>query len=109
MPGQMEITPFHWAGFIVIVLVFLSLDLGVFHRHAHVVTFKEALAWTTIWFVLCGLTAMLAHGLFDAVTWGTKPAFMVWALLGLLVASGSLVTRPNSAIRSSTTITRHIP
>ena len=52
MPGQMEITPFHWAGFIVIVLVFLSLDLGVFHRHAHVVTFKEALAWTTIWFVL---------------------------------------------------------
>ena len=52
MPGQMEITPFHWAGFIVIVLVLLSLDLGVFHRHAHVVTFKEALAWTTIWFVL---------------------------------------------------------
>jgi len=52
MPGQMEITPFHWAGFIAIVLVFLSLDLGVFHRHAHVVTFKEALAWTTIWFVL---------------------------------------------------------
>src|SRR6266550_2733408 len=52
MPGQMDITPFHWAGFIAIVLVFLSLDLGVFHRHAHVVTFKEALAWTTIWFVL---------------------------------------------------------
>ena len=52
MPGQMEITPFHWAGFIVIVLVFLSLDLGVFHRHAHVVTFKEALAWSTIWFAL---------------------------------------------------------
>ena len=52
MPGQMEITPFHWAGFIVSVLLFLSLDLGVFHRHAHVVKFKEALTWTTIWFVL---------------------------------------------------------
>src|SRR3989442_9085618 len=52
MPGQIEITPFHWAGFIVIVLLFLSLDLGVFHRRAHVVTFKEALGWTTIWFVL---------------------------------------------------------
>ena len=52
MPGQMEITPFHWAGFIVSVLLFLSLDLGVFHRHAHVVKFKEALSWTTIWFVL---------------------------------------------------------
>src|SRR5438046_1431056 len=52
MPGQMKITPFHWAGFIVSVLLFLSLDLGVFHRHAHVVKFKEALSWTTIWFVL---------------------------------------------------------
>src|SRR5213592_4258398 len=52
MPEQIEITPYHWAGFIVIVLLFLSLDLGVFHRHAHVVQFKEALSWTTIWFVL---------------------------------------------------------
>ena len=52
MPEQIEITPYHWAGFIVIVLLFLSLDLGVFHRQAHVVKFKEALSWTTIWFVL---------------------------------------------------------
>src|SRR5580765_8190293 len=52
MPDPIEITPYHWAGFIVIVLLFLSLDLGVFHRHAHVVSFKEALTWTTIWFVL---------------------------------------------------------
>ena len=52
MLGQIEITPFHWAGFIAIVLVFLSLDLGVFHRRAHVVKFKEALTWTTIWFGL---------------------------------------------------------
>ena len=52
MPEQIEITPYHWVGFIVIVLLFLSLDLGVFHRHAHIVKFKEALTWTTIWFVL---------------------------------------------------------
>src|SRR2546426_3061093 len=52
MPEQIEITPYHWAGFIVIVLLFLSLDLGVLHRQAHVVKFKEALSWTTIWFVL---------------------------------------------------------
>src|SRR5438094_817777 len=65
MPGQMEITPFHWAGFIVSVLLFLSLDLGVFHRHAHVVKFKEALTWTTIWFVLslvfCGALLKLRN------------------------------------------------
>src|SRR6058998_3040283 len=52
MPDQIEITPYHWAGFIVSVLLFLSHDLGVFHRHAHVVKFKEALTWTTIWFGL---------------------------------------------------------
>jgi tellurite resistance protein TerC len=44
------ITPWHWAGFIVCILIFLALDLGVFHRAAHVVKFKEALMWTTIWF-----------------------------------------------------------
>ncbi|HAV60976.1 MAG TPA: hypothetical protein DCY13_01250 [Verrucomicrobiales bacterium] len=42
----------HWAGFIGAVLFFLALDLGVFHRKAHVVRFKEALAWTTFWFSL---------------------------------------------------------
>src|SRR5438477_5923346 len=65
MPDQIEITPYHWAGFIVIVLVLLSLDLGVFHRRAHVVNFKEALTWTTIWFVLslvfCGALLKLRN------------------------------------------------
>src|SRR5205823_2233913 len=37
---------------------FLALDLGVFHRHAHVVKFKEALLWTTIWFSLAVLFAL---------------------------------------------------
>jgi len=52
MPDQTDITPFHWAGFIVSVLLFLSLDLGVFHRRAHVVSFREALVWTAVWFSL---------------------------------------------------------
>ena len=29
--------------------------------------------------------AVLAHGVFDAVLWGTKPAFIGWWLLGLMV------------------------
>jgi len=43
MLGLVAITGWHWAGFIGCVLIFLALDLGVFHRRAHVVTFKEAL------------------------------------------------------------------
>ena len=52
-----EITAWHWSGFILCVLVFLALDLGVFHRRAHVVKFSEALAWTGVWFALSLLFA----------------------------------------------------
>lgn len=44
-----------WTGFIVFVLLMLALDLGVFHRKAHVVSVKEALAWSAVWASL-GLT-----------------------------------------------------
>lgn len=38
-----------WTGFIVFVLAMLALDLGVFHRKAHEVRFKEALGWSVVW------------------------------------------------------------
>ena len=59
MLGLIQITPWHWAGFVVCVLVFLALDLGVFHRKAHVVSFKEALAWTGLWFTLAMLFGLV--------------------------------------------------
>ncbi len=42
-------TPWMWAGFTVFVLAMLALDLGVFHRHAHAVTAREAATWTVVW------------------------------------------------------------
>jgi len=41
-----------WAGFVAMILAFLALDLGVFHRRAHVVGIREAFAWTTVWVVM---------------------------------------------------------
>jgi len=41
-----------WVGFNVFVLAMLALDLGVFHRKAHVVTLKESLTWTVVWIAL---------------------------------------------------------
>jgi tellurite resistance protein TerC len=38
-----------WIGFITFVLVMLTLDLGVFHRKAHVVKPKEAGGWVAFW------------------------------------------------------------
>jgi tellurite resistance protein TerC len=62
MPGFVEITPWHWAGFILCVLIFLALDLGLFHRHARVVKFKEAAAWSVVWFALAmAFAGAMAH------------------------------------------------
>jgi tellurite resistance protein TerC len=58
MFAVVEITCWHWVGFIACVLIFLALDLGVFHRHAHTVKFKEALIWSIVWFCLAMLFAL---------------------------------------------------
>lgn len=45
-------TPELWVGFIVFILAMLALDLGVFHRRAHEVSVREALAWSLVWITL---------------------------------------------------------
>jgi tellurite resistance protein TerC len=55
MLALIEIGPWHWVSFVAAVLVFLALDLGVFHRRAQVIHFKEALGWTTV----CVVSALL--------------------------------------------------
>jgi len=51
-------TVWMWLGFNLFVLAMLALDLGVFHRKAHVVAFKESIAWTVVWVAL----ALLFNG-----------------------------------------------
>jgi tellurite resistance protein TerC len=45
-------SPLLWGAFIAFVLVLLALDLGVFHRKAHEVKFKEAAGWSVFWVAL---------------------------------------------------------
>ena len=40
-----------------VILFFLAVDLGFFHRKAHVVSFREALGWTAVWFTLAMIFA----------------------------------------------------
>jgi tellurite resistance protein TerC len=42
-------SPLLWGTFTAFVLGMLALDLGVFHRKAHEVRFKEALGWSVFW------------------------------------------------------------
>lgn len=41
-----------WIGFNIFVLAMLALDLGVFHRKAHVVTLRESIAWSVVWVMM---------------------------------------------------------
>jgi tellurite resistance protein TerC len=54
-----------WIAFNVFVLGMLALDLGVFHRKAHAVSVREALAWSCVWIflaVLFGLGVYFVRG-----------------------------------------------
>ncbi len=59
MLGLIEITPWHWAGFVLLVLVCIAVDMGAFHRPSSRVSFREACGWSALWFSL----AMLFAGL----------------------------------------------
>ena len=41
-----------WVAFNAFVIAMLALDLGVFHRKAHVVRMKEALGWSAVWIAM---------------------------------------------------------
>ena len=41
-----------YLGFTLFVFVLLAVDLGIFHREAHEVSFKESLTWSIIWISL---------------------------------------------------------
>jgi len=50
-----------WILFNLFVLAMLALDLGVFHRRAHQVKFREALAWSAMWITLAALFAAIVY------------------------------------------------
>src|ERR1044072_2064784 len=54
MAGLFPFAEYWWfyLGFTGFVLLLLALDLGVFHRKAHVVSFREAAAWSVVWVTL---------------------------------------------------------
>lgn len=70
-----------WGSFIFVVIIFLALDLGVFHKNEHVIRSKEAAIWTAIW-----VTVALA---FSGV--------IFWLFNNELVANPTGLT-PNAAV-----------
>ncbi len=71
-------SPALWAGFVVFILLMLALDLGVFHRHSHEVSVREALGWSLVWIAL----ALLFGG---GVWWMFGGSFGLQYLTGYLI------------------------
>lgn len=69
----MEVTLFpfaeYWwfyAAFAAFVLALLALDLGVFHRKAHAVSFRESAVWTVVW---VALALLFNYALYQYAAW----------------------------------------
>ncbi len=62
------ITDYWWfyGLFTLFVLGMLALDLGVFHRHAHEVTVKEAAGWSVFWI---SLAMIFGYGFWQYAQW----------------------------------------
>jgi tellurite resistance protein TerC len=77
-----------YAGFTAFVLLLLALDLGVFHRHAHVVSFRESLLWSVVWLTLA-LVFNYGFFLYAASAFGAEEG----RRLGLELLTGYLVEK----------------
>lgn len=60
-----------WIAFNVFVLAMLALDLGVFHRHSHAVSVKEALTWSVVWIGLAMVFNTLIYFFWDRLSPGS--------------------------------------
>lgn len=69
MPIDLLPFQYYWwfyAAFTGFVLILLALDLGVFHRDAHEVRFREAATWSAVWI---SLALAFGYGLYQYALW----------------------------------------
>jgi tellurite resistance protein TerC len=68
MPDLFPFADYWWLylAFVGFVLFLLSLDLGVFHRKAHIVSIREATAWTVVWI---SLALLFNYALYQYALW----------------------------------------
>jgi len=69
MPASLfPLNEFWWfyVAFTALVLVLLAADLGLFHRRAHAVGFREAVIWTCVW---AALALVFCLGIYQYANW----------------------------------------
>src|SRR5512138_210782 len=59
---QIAVSTLAWIGFCVFILIMLAIDLGVFNRRPHEITYKDAAIWSAVWVALALVFAGLLAG-----------------------------------------------
>ena len=76
-----------WAGFILLVALFLALDLGVFNRGDRIIGARAALLWAAFWLGLSLLFSLLVYFIYE----------YDWFEVGMLTGREALLELPHSA------------
>lgn len=50
-----------FVGFVVLIIILLMIDIGAFGKKDHIIGFREALSWTTVWVSLSLITWILIY------------------------------------------------
>src|ERR1041384_7609418 len=59
---QIAVSTLAWIGFCIFILIMLAIDLGVFNRRPHEITYKDAAIWSAVWVALALIFAGLLFG-----------------------------------------------
>lgn len=79
-----------WGGFILMIILFLALDLGVFNKEDHVISTREASRWTALWVTVAlsfsGIVHLLfTHGMVENPTGLTPDGATIKYITGYLI------------------------
>ena len=69
----MEVSPTIWLAVLAVIVIMLAVDLFA-HRRAHIISVREAAAWSAVWVALG-----VGFGLVLWATWGPQPAAQYYA------------------------------
>jgi tellurite resistance protein TerC len=83
--------PWAYAGFFGLILVFLALDLGVFHREAHEVSMREAIRWSIIWVTVGTSFAGVVYYFYETHTLGLGLDVPLYNTKEAIDAGGALI------------------
>jgi len=61
----LQFTAVHWIGFFIILFILLSVDLGVFNKKSHRISFKEAVLYTILWISVALIFDLIIYNVFD--------------------------------------------